>query len=322
MRILTPAMMRVFPPSDSGIKRPFSGMLLALVYLFLSPSVSGQADSMEDDLFECLRGSFTERSGILDSLMTTFESELIVEGLMDNSSPEEYRGFLQRIASEQPVLRGMDAYFFTRFRNLGPDTLAILHCVETMERFSAQNPGDRLGQTLSLRQELIDENTAPAQQASALLDILETSDFEKPIYRLLTYHIIDGQAYVTASSSPVAGGLIGLGSLNDNGANLFQVLMNEAGQLIVSDQLVTPEELLLQVQRHAREFEQQAVYLVEVEDDVKYGAFIRLKDQIALAVTRVRDDYARRYLGKTLTELTPEERLAVFEKYPLQLISP
>ena len=98
--------------------------------------------------------------------------------------------------------------------------------------------------------------------------------------------------------------------------------MNETNQLISSDQLITPEELLAQVQLHARRYEAQAVYVVEVEDDVKYNSFIGLKDQIALAITQVRDDYARLFLGKTLTELTTIEQEAVFYKYPILIVSP
>ena len=74
--------------------------------------------------------------------------------------------------------------------------------------------------------------------------------------------------------------------------------------------------------RHALTYEQSALYIIQVETDVKYGNFISLKDQIALAVSQVRDTYARRILGKTLTELTPEEQEAVFDKYPIRIISP
>lgn len=293
----------------------FAGTLIPVFSL-------GQELAIEEELFDCLRWSYTDRDEALDSLIVTFESELIAEGLMRNSSAEEYRGLLQRIASGQPILRGMDSYFFTRFRNMAPDTLSILTCVERMERYVAQNPESRFGQTVALRELAMQENVPPDMQASDFLEILRISDFETPIYRFLTYHIIDGQAYETATSPPTLDDLRRRGLISESGANLFQVYMNTAGQLIVNDQLIPQEELLELVQEHARRFEEEAIYVVEIEDDVKYASYIGLKDQIALAITQVRDNYARRFLGKTLTELNEEERDAVFLRYPIRLVSP
>ena len=205
---------------------------------------------------------------------------------------------------------------------MAPDTLAILTCVERMDRYVAQNPESRLGMTITLRELAMQESVAPDLQASDFLEILQLSDFEIPIYRFLTYHIIDGQAYETATSPPTLDDLRRRGLISESGANLFQVYMNTAGQLIVNDQLIPQEELLELVQQHARRFEEEAIYVVEIEDDVKYASYIGLKDQIALAITQVRDNYARRFLGKTLTELNEEERDAVFLRYPIRLVSP
>lgn len=296
--------------------------MVSLAILIMSLTVSSQEASIEDELLTCVRHSFGGNPHVLDSLMSAFESELISEGLLESNQAEDYRGLLQRIASGQPILRGMDLYFFTRFRNLTPDSVAIKNCVATMNRYAAFFPDGKLGQTLKLREESFAENTSPSIQASAFLELLQPADFQMPIYRFLTYHIIDGQAYETATTTPTLEDLQRRGLTNEGGANVFRVLMNETNQLISSDQLITPEELLAQVQLHARRYEAQAVYVVEVEDDVKYNSFIGLKDQIALAITQVRDDYARLFLGKTLTELTTIEQEAVFYKYPILIVSP
>jgi hypothetical protein len=297
--------------------------LLLLSACFVIPIIGwGQELAAEDELLDCVRDSFPGDGQTLDSLMVVFESELIIEGLMESRSAEDYRGLLQRIASEQAILREMDSYFFTRFRNLTPDSSAILSCVESIERYAAQFPEERLGQTLNLRAESMGGKVPPSDQASAFLDILGVSDFELPIYRFLTYHIIDGQAYETATTNPSADAFGGGGSDRNYGANMLQVRMNTQNQLVSNDQLISDEELLSRVQMHARRFEEQAIYVVEIEDDVKYTSFITLKDKIALAITQVRDDYARRYLGKTLTELTEEEQEVVFFKYPLRIVSP
>ena len=86
-------------------------ILLPLAIIASPLATNAQDTSLESDLMECIRSSFSNREGLLDSLMTTFESELVAEGLMESRDSEEYRGLLQRIASDQPILRGMDSYF-------------------------------------------------------------------------------------------------------------------------------------------------------------------------------------------------------------------
>jgi hypothetical protein len=76
------------------------------------------------------------------------------------------------------------------------------------------------------------------------------------------------------------------------------------------------------VRDHARTFEQSSLYIIEIEPDVKYSQFVSVKDQIALAISEVRDFYSRSILGKNLTELTTSEQAAVFEKYPIRIVMP
>lgn len=254
--------------------------------------------------------------------MVAFENELVSEGLLESSEALDYRGLLQRIASGQGLVRPVERYFGPRFRTLPRDTIAYANCRAFSEVEGLTPQDSTLQRFTEFRESLLHESLNPALEASAYLDILSEGDLRLPYYRYTTYDLIDRVAYETEFAPAPFASLETMGNLNTSGANVFQVYLSEEDQLIVADQLVTPGQMGDLVSRHARTFEQSALYIIEVEADVKYGNFITLKDQIALAITKVRDQYARTLLGKTLTELTPGERQVVYGKYPVRIVTP
>lgn len=314
--------MQLINPDFIQKMRRIKSLLITLVCAAGPLSGHGQKTPVEETLFDCIRASFEDAGKSLDSLMAQFESELVSEGLLERDNQPDYRGLLQRIASGQGLVRPVDRYFGPRFRNLIRDSVAYAKCDSILKLTGMQPEDSTLIRFENFRETLLHESISPALEAATLLDILSEADFRFPYYRLFTYELIDRQAYQTEFAPPSFATLEELGRLNTTGANVFLVYMNEEDQLIVSDQLISPLQMGELVSRHALTFEQSALYIIQVETDVKYGNFIALKDRIALAVTQVRDNYARRILGKTLTELSPEEQEAVFGKYPIRIISP
>ena len=316
-----PIFMQAFYPLFFFKMTRIKRLLLILCFALGALMAHGQKPTSEEEIFQCIRASFPDDGRSLDSLMVVFETELVAEGLLAASN-DDYRGLLQRIASGQDLVRPVDRYFGPRFRNLIRDSIANSKC-DSLLQLTRQDPEtSTLIQFENFRELLLHESISPSLEAAAYLDILSEADFRFPYYRLFTYELIDRQAYQTEFAPPSFTSLEELGRLNTTGANVFRVYMNEEDQLIVSDQLISSQLMEELVSRHALTYEQSALYIVQVETDVKYGRFISLKDRIALAVTQVRDNYARRILGKTLTELSPEEQEAVFGKYPLRIISP
>ena len=295
---------------------------LATLALVLAPGLAhGQEARVEEGLFQCIRNAFTDSGRSLEGLMAAFEAELMAEGLLEGPDGADYRGLLQRIASGQGVIRPADLYFGPRYRGLERDTAALTRCRESLPYL--QRPADSvLLRFEAFRERLLHEALDPPREAASYLDLLSEVDLDLPYYRLFTYELIDRQAYSTEYTPAPFSSLEALGQLNSSGANVFRVYLNEEDQLIVADQVVSTRQMGDLVTRHARTFEQSALYMLQVEADVKYGSFVGLKDQIALAISQVRDTYARRTLGKTLTELDPQEREAVYEKYPIRIISP
>ena len=290
--------------------------------LLLGLTANSQNRALEIELFSCIAESFEAGPQALDSLIVSFENELMAEGLLENTDGESYRGLLQRIASGQSIVRAPEVYFGPRFRGLVRDSIALINCGKILDD-SKINPNEStLIQFEILRESLLHDNLDPALEASAYLDLLTAGDFSHPYYRLFTYQLIDRQAFKTSLPEANNYTYAPLAQLDARGANVFRIYMNERDQLIIADQLVSREQMLNLVASHARTFEQSSLYIIEVEADVKYSQFVSLKDQIALAISEVRDRYSRIILGKTLSELTPPEQDAVFEKYPIRIVSP
>jgi len=309
------------------ILRPFArrGALLLMLFpvLALPIRLAGQEVDGATEFMECLKEAYPDAGRALDSLMARFESELIGEGLLESREPEDYRGLLQRLASGQRIewldYRG----FSDRFRDLTPDSAALRACNASLERFKATHPEAVLTRFMDRREAMVREAIPADMQAAALLDIMRRTHLDQPFYRLHTYYLIDLQAL-----SPEGAGLdaltpfSGYSVIPQPGANILRIYLNERNQFILADQVVTPEHLTGQVLRHARQFGPEAWYIIEPEADVKFSSLQALQDRIALAISQVRDQYSKTVLGKTWTELNPEERSLVSQKFPLRITLP
>jgi len=289
----------------------------------LGPTLSfSQGEGLESQLYSCIARTSEEGPQVLDSLINRFEGELLSEGLLENTDGDSYRGLLQRIASDQGIVRPPELYFGPRFRSINRDSAALSACSDLLDVNPADPSNSTLIQFEILRDSLLHENLNPALEALAYLDLLTDGDLAMPYYRLFTYELIDRQAFQTSAPDTGFTTYGPLAQLDARGANVFRVYLNERDQLVVSDQLVSREQMLELVSDHARTFEQSSLYIIEIEPDVKYSQFVSVKDQIALAISEVRDFYSRSILGKNLTELTPSEQAAVFEKYPIRIVMP
>ncbi|MBC2839993.1 hypothetical protein [Robiginitalea sp. SC105] len=294
-----------------------------MFFLSIALPAAGQSIPPEETFFSCLRETFVPDGSPLDSLMRTYESELIGEGILEGPEALDFRGLLQRIASGQRIDTGDPGSFNARLRSLPRDSTAWRRCQLELERFRSGNPDAVLTRFMDRRDILVTEGISAELQASSLLDILGESEFNWPFYRLQTYYLIDLQARAPVNPEVLAESVSEQAARYANrGANVFRVYLNERSQTIVSDRLVDEAGLSELVYRHAREFGPEALYIIDLELDVKYRQFILLKNRITLAVSEVRDQYARRVFGKTFTELSEAESLLLSRRFPIRVVLP
>ncbi|MDG1572396.1 hypothetical protein OZ410_08715 [Robiginitalea sp. M366] len=269
----------------------------------------------------CLSEAYALRGQNLDSLMQAFETDLLDAGLLEAPGADAYRGMLQQLASGLRLDFWTGPSFSQRSGTEGTPLEANEDCRDQAVTWIARHPDALMTRFLDRLQVLQAENTPADLQASALLDLLQPADLEDPFYRLMTYPLIALQASASAAAAaqPINNPT---GMPPTPGANLMRLYLNERGQVVVADQLVPEEILKARIFEHARRFGAQARYLIEPEPDVKFRGFTRLKDQIARAVTEARDQFARRVLGKPLTELTPTETQWVALRFPMDISLP
>ncbi len=298
-------------------------LLACLCLVGAYPVAHGQATAEASTFYTCLRDSYQSDGSVLDSLMSGYEATLVELELLEGTAPADYRGLLQRIASGQRIEAAMPFRFRDRLRALPVDSTAWRACQLALERFRSDNPEAMLTRFLDRRDVLVTEGIRADLQASSLLDILGEAAFEHPFYRLQTYYLIDLQAGSAALPDLLPETVSGQAArYASRGANILRLYLNERTQTIVEDQLVSPERLAERVHRHAREFGREALYVVELELDVKYRQYVYLKDRIARAVNEVRDEYSRRVFGKTLTEASEAEKLLLENRFPIRVVLP
>ncbi|WP_445381704.1 ExbD/TolR family protein [Robiginitalea sp. IMCC43444] len=299
------------------------GLFLCLISL---PLICGeglaQQSRPEDKLFDCIRGAYPNAGLSLDSLMLTFEGELIEEGLLETNSASDYRGLLQQIASGQRIIRPVERNFGPRFLQLEKDSLVYLDCRDMQSKLLSVTEESTLYRFAITKNNLLQQQASASVEAANLLEVLADTDFELPYYRLFTYYIIDMSATEVSLELPSLAELQATGGLQSSGANILRIYLNEEQQLVVNDNIYSLEQLKETISTHILQFQKDAVYILEVESDVKYSELTRLKDEIALSITTVRNNYARSRFNKTFLELNPEETALVTRQFPILIVSP
>ena len=255
--------------------------------------------------------------------MNAFEADLSDAGLLSSPDGAGYRALLQQVASGLRLDTWGGPYFSQRagssvFGFGNEKTLGS--CGEQWARVRSREPDALLTRFLDRRDALLLAETPADLQASAMLDLLDDAALEAPFYRLQTYYLLELQADASAEAVRNLQGLSPGGVLEPTlGANLMHIYLNERDQLILDDQLITPERLKGRILEHARRFGPQARYRVAPEPDVKFRNVTRLKDQIAVAITEARDQFARQVFGKPLGSLSVRETEWVSTQFPLNI---
>ncbi|WP_088341836.1 hypothetical protein [Robiginitalea sediminis] len=291
--------------------------LLAFTFLTI------RAQEAPVSYYGCLQEVYQRAGANLDSLATRFETDLIQAGVLSDRTGTAYREMLQQIASGIR-LETRDIPSFTP--PASPEKLsseARTTCTALSPGITDQEQEDLPSRFLDRRDILRAEEIPASLQAASLLELLDADALEDPFYRVETYFLLEAQSRESeAEATRLRQPLPPPAGMQTLGANLLRVFLNKRDQLVVADQLLPWERLKPLVYEHARRFGDDARYIIEPEPDVKFSSYTRLKDQIALAITEARLQYAQRVFGKSLSGLSPEETQWVFRRFPMAISLP
>ena len=123
-----------------------------------------------------------------------------------------------------------------------------------------------------------------------------------------------------------------------NERNILRILINGKQQILVKDNLTDISGLKQQVKsfidnngdgscnyctgnqlKSASDNPLEAVVSLQTHPQTKYNTFIKVQDEITKAFHELRADYAKKVLGKTIEELSDEEKKQLKDAYPFIL---
>ena len=289
-------------------------------------NTSAQDTPIETEIFDCIRAAYQSGGTSLDSLMLSFEANLVGEGLISDRSGAEYRALLQQIASGQRILRPMERLFSTQVARVGRDSSAFKECLYLQVRFLRRAPESTFSQFASQTLTMRDSTTTAQEESIVLLNLLDEAALEHPLYRLLTYYLID-LAVTEESFDNLSLDAIRDGGNNridplSTGQNALRLYYTQENQILIDNVRMDPEYVNQRIERHLRSYGADAVFVVEMDPDLKFREYMAVKDQILLVIDGVRNQYARERFGKTLASLTDAEKALVDKRYPIQVIFP
>jgi hypothetical protein len=301
-------------------------LVLLLLLVYSSHQLRAQQAAIETEIFDCVRAAYQSGGYSLDSLMLSFEANLVGEGLISDRSGAEYRSLLQQIASGQRILRPMERLFSSQVARIIPDSAAYKECLYLQVRFLRRAPESTFSRFAAQTMTIRDSSMTAREESRILLNVLDEAALEQPLYRLLTYYLIDLAATEESFETP------SLDSIRDEGNNRLDPLgtgqnslrlyYTQENQILIDNVRMDPEYVNRRIERHLRSYGADAVFVVDIDPDLSFRDYMAVKDQILLVIDSVRNQYAQERFGKTLASLTEAEKAMVDRRYPIQVIFP
>lgn len=293
--------------------------LLAIICLFI-PDLHSQEKRLEVAVYECIRNAYPDQGKALDSLVDQYENELVAQGFLEDRSAESYYNLFQRLASGSRIERDLGLEFVFRMERLPAiDSTASLKCQENLIDY---DPGPEGGVKLALFELTLygpqaSEKTR-SQLAQVVLDLLETGDFNLPLYRLQTYWILDLQEpvelpEVSINSRP---------NFPAEGSSTLRLYYTQDGQILIDNVQIDPAWIKKRIERHFRDYRSETVFVVTVDPDLRFREYLRVKDQLLSVINTVRNEYAVATFGKSIANLDEKERQQIDAAFPIQVVFP
>ena len=136
-------------------------------------------------MMECTYQSYPDNGLAFKQLISDYQTLLIDEEILADSSAKSYRDLLKKFADGKGFDKVPSKYFYIEFRNLEKgNEEALRKCREQVLNDSAMYSSSKLKAFKSV----IQSNSPKASiQAKEILDVLSEEDFELHLYKLCTF---------------------------------------------------------------------------------------------------------------------------------------
>jgi biopolymer transport protein ExbD len=294
--------------------------LLHLIILLLFASCSSQNKRIETELMECYYQTYSDNGAELKRLISNYQSLLVKEKVIADSSAKSYLNFYQKIAEEKEFEHVPSKSFLTELQNIEkPNGMINRECQSRVLADSSSYDTNKifiLEDAISSVQEAGD--LSPSLVAKQILTVLTEEDFELEYYRLRTLFLFDmlNVDYGIDNKLRTATGEI----IEHDLTNALKISTNEKNDIFVNGQKVNIEQLKKKVKDYGQKNKGSSVIAISASRETMYSTYIEVQNTITSAIKSLRDKSAITKYQLEFEKLTDKQKDSIKQIYPIEIV--
>ncbi|WP_421823857.1 hypothetical protein [Flagellimonas oceanensis] len=287
-------------------------LLSALIVILFQTSCSGQSKRIEEKMMECTYQSYPDNGLAFKQLISDYQTLLIDEEILADSSAKSYRDLLKKFADGKGFDKVPSKYFYIEFRNLEKgNEEALRKCREQVLNDSAMYSSSKLKAFKSV----IQSNSPKASiLAKEILDVLSEEDFELHLYKLCTFMMfsyIETDAGVVENAQTVT---------DYDRTKALNIRLTKNKEILVNNQSASMAELKTLVKEYEYNNESKSTIILISHADLSYGFYKQISDAIIQEIAELRNRISIEKFNLEYKALNEEQKSQINEIYPHKFV--
>ncbi|WP_299888927.1 hypothetical protein [uncultured Lacinutrix sp.] len=283
--------------------------IISILLLFINISnIYSQSKRIESELMKCTYKAISDEGTSLKQLILDYETLLINEGVVEDSSGESYRVLVQNFANKN-IITPSKLFCVETQKIKKANTNKFYDCKKTILKDSLNYDLSKLKGT----KQALFNNAKPHIKAKEMLKVLSDSDFDIDYYKLRAFYLfcaIDTQA-----------GINEIDLQNLDAENALNIYLDSRNTLYVNEVKKTIEQLKIIVRNHVLENKSKYVIFFKTERDTKYKEVLSCEKNIKEVIKSLRNEYALKTYNNIYENLNEDQKTETYTRYPLNFLS-
>lgn len=294
--------------------------LLHLIILLLFASCSSQNKRIETELMECYYQTYSDNGAELKRLISNYQSLLVKEKVIADSSAKSYLNFYQKIAEEKEFEHIPSKSFLTELQSIEkPNGMINRECQSRVLTDSSSYNTNKifiLEDAISSVQEAGD--LSPSLVAKQILTVLSEEDFELEYYRLRTLFLFDmlNVDYGIDNKLRTSTGEV----IEHDLTNALKISTNGKNEIFTNGQKVSIKQLKEKVKDYERKNKEVSVIAINASRETMYRTYIDIQNTITSAIQSLRNEKSISDYQMEFENLTDEQKQIIIKVYPIEIV--
>ena len=290
--------------------------LIATLLLLLTSCGQPSNSEIEPILLKCLIQSYQNKQIDINSELDKLEDYLIENGSLKSSSGQSYYDFYNQIVELDDIPVTLDYDKFENIYKLTPSEFYQVDCLEQLKGIdtTAFKKTKYYQMTVAIQKATVNGAT-PSKIASAIISVLNLSDFEEAYYRDIALLTI---AYTSNADTGIRRQLAHetkhYGESED-----MTIAVTDKNQIILNGNNVSPEELKRNLSDFINSNKANHQILLHFDNGTAYDFYVAVQGDIKSVYTDLRNDLANEKFNKPYKNLTENEQKEIKEIYPSRI---